>query len=101
MIKKTSSNQSCGRDRECKMVRFFKVPQYSNTSKMAILHIVILLLKITFWAGKVALGLNLFNILTHDVASGSDITPCFKIDKPLVIYVFSINDGLNNFSYIS
>ena len=27
MIKKTSSNQSCGRDRECKMVRF-KVPQY-------------------------------------------------------------------------
>ena len=27
MIKKTSSNQSCGRDREYKMVRF-KVPQY-------------------------------------------------------------------------
>ena len=27
MKKKTTSNQSCGRDRECKMVRF-KVPQY-------------------------------------------------------------------------
>ena len=29
MIKKTSSNQPCGRDRECKMVHF-KVPQYMN-----------------------------------------------------------------------
>ena len=27
MIKKTSLNQPCGRDSECKMVRF-KVPQY-------------------------------------------------------------------------
>ena len=29
MIKKTSSNQSCRRDRECKMVHF-KVPQYTS-----------------------------------------------------------------------
>ena len=29
MIEKTSSNQSRGRDRECKMVRF-KVPQYNT-----------------------------------------------------------------------
>ena len=28
-------------------------------------------------------------ILSHDVAPGSDITPCNKIDKPLVVYRFS------------
>ena len=28
MIKEISSNQSCGKDRECKMVRF-KVPKYT------------------------------------------------------------------------
>ena len=27
--------------------------------------------------------------LSNDVASGSDITPCNKIDKPLVVYRFS------------
>ena len=32
MIKKSFSNQSCGRDRECKMVRF-KVPQYIKLTK--------------------------------------------------------------------
>ena len=30
--------------------------------------------------------------LLHDVASGHDITPCNKIDKPLVVYRFSGND---------
>ena len=29
--------------------------------------------------------------LSHDVASGSDITPCNKIHKPLVVYRFSGN----------
>ena len=29
--------------------------------------------------------------LSHDVASGSEITPCNKIDKPLVVYRFSGN----------
>ena len=29
--------------------------------------------------------LTFFN-LSHDVASGSDITPCNKMDKPLVVY---------------
>ena len=28
------------------------------------------------------------NILSYDVASGSEITPCNKIDKPLVVYRF-------------
>ena len=27
--------------------------------------------------------------LSYDVASGSDITPCNKIDKPLMVYRFS------------
>ena len=35
--------------------------------------------------------------LSYDVASGSEITPCIKIDKPLVIYRFL---GLNNVAYI-
>ena len=29
--------------------------------------------------------------LPYDVASGSEITPCIKIDKPLVVYRFSAN----------
>ena len=37
---------------------------------------------------------TLFNIalkfdLSYDVASWSEITPCIKIDKPLVVYRFS------------
>ena len=30
-------------------------------------------------------------VLSHDVASGSEITPCNKICKPLVVYRFSGN----------
>ena len=30
-------------------------------------------------------------ILSHDVASVSEITPCNKIDKPQVVYRFSGN----------
>ena len=30
-------------------------------------------------------------ILSYDVASGSEITPCNKIDKPLVVYKFTGN----------
>ena len=29
--------------------------------------------------------------LSYDVASGSKITPCNKIDKPLVVYIFTGN----------
>ena len=29
--------------------------------------------------------------LSYDVASGSEITPCNKIDKPLVVYRFTAN----------
>ena len=29
--------------------------------------------------------------LSHDIASGSDITTCNKIDKPLVVYRFAGN----------
>ena len=29
-------------------------------------------------------------MLKHDIASGSDITPCNKTNKPLVVYKFSI-----------
>ena len=30
-------------------------------------------------------------LLSYDVASGSEIKPCIKIDKPLVVYRFSGN----------
>ena len=33
----------------------------------------------------------LYNILSYDVASGSEMTPCIKIYKPLVVYRFSGN----------
>ena len=32
---------------------------------------------------------NLLSVLSYDVASGSEITPCNKIDKPLVVYRLS------------
>ena len=32
---------------------------------------------------------SIFQYLSHDVASGSDITQCIKIDKPLVFNIFS------------
>ena len=32
-----------------------------------------------------------FTILSYDVASGSEITPCNKIVKPLVVYRFTGN----------
>ena len=31
------------------------------------------------------------HILSYDEASGSEITPCNKIDKPLVVYRFTEN----------
>ena len=34
-------------------------------------------------------GLTCLLFLSHDVAFVSDITPCNKIDKPLVVYRFS------------
>ena len=32
-----------------------------------------------------------YSLLSYDVASGSEITPCKIIDKPLVVYRFSGN----------
>ena len=34
---------------------------------------------------------KVYSILSYDVASGSEITPCIKIDKPLVVYRFTGN----------
>ena len=33
--------------------------------------------------------LFVITLLSHEVASGSDITPCNIIDKPLVVYIGS------------
>ena len=32
------------------------------------------------------------SLLSYDVACGGEITPCNKIDKPLVVYIFTGND---------
>ena len=40
--------------------------------------------------------------LSHDVASGKEIMPCNKIDKPLVVYTYSGNvmtSNINNVAY--
>ena len=34
---------------------------------------------------------NYYWTLSYDVTSGSEITPCNKIDKPLVVYRFTGN----------
>ena len=55
--------------------------------------------------------IHVHTCLSYDVASGSEITPCNKIDKPLVVYRFSGNvlrftgflecfDVFNNIAYI-
>ena len=40
---------------------------------------------------KVERRQEFFIVLSYDVASGSEITPCNKICKPLVVYRFSGN----------
>ena len=44
-------------------------------------------------------GTECYVVLSHDVASESEITPCIKIDKPLVVYRFQCkryeNDAFN------
>ena len=36
-------------------------------------------------------ALRMKRVLSYDIASGSEITPCNKIDKPLVVYRFTGN----------
>ena len=38
-----------------------------------------------------SLAPDTYLILSYDVASGSEITPCNKIDKPLVVYRYTGN----------
>ena len=51
--------------------------------------------KIFFSYAPLSGGLDI--ALSHDIASGSDITPCNKIHNPLVVYRFSGN-GNNAFN---
>ena len=44
-----------------------------------------------YLAQKLKLHVIRETLLSHDVASGSEITPCNKIDKPLVVYRFTGN----------
>ena len=48
--------------------------------------------QIVFESGQQFVTRRIFKIpLSYDVASGSVITPCNKIDKPLVVYSFTGN----------
>ena len=42
-------------------------------------------------SGRGSLSLLLF-VKSHDVASGSEIMPCIKIDKSLVVYRYRFNN---------
>ena len=44
--------------------------------------------KIVDWDEKNKLITKHYACLSYDFASGSEITPCNKIDKPLVVYRF-------------
>ena len=46
--------------------------------------------------------MNVIFNLSYDVASGSEIKPCNKIDKPLVVYRFTGNvmTSINKVAYI-
>ena len=73
----------------------------SNISKLATREI--LIFKVVSVAGETDLSLPFklletpktgcveanIKVLSHDVASMSDIRPCNEIDKPLVVYRFS------------
>ena len=39
-----------------------------------------------------------YDVLSHDVASGSEITPCNKIEKPVVVNYDGTNGSLFHFS---
>ena len=39
----------------------------------------------------VTIGVTKMFFLSYDVASEREITPCIKVDKPLVVYRFSGN----------
>ena len=47
--------------------------------------------KVRFSIGNVILSSKVKNKLSYDVASESEITPCNKINKPLVVYRFTGN----------
>ena len=46
-------------------------------------------LVINHWVSFLVTCSNQLIYLSHDIASGSDIISCNKIDKPLEVYIFS------------
>ena len=54
--------------------------------KLSISISVLILMSTALQHMHVTYGVNFYEFLSYDVASGSEITPCNKIDKPLVVY---------------
>ena len=44
--------------------------------------------------------MSTYHMTSHDVTSGSDITLCNKIDKPLMVYIFSENVMQSFFNFV-
>ena len=42
----------------------------------------------------------IYDFLSYEIALGSDVRPCIKIDKPLVVSML-LNDFNNNVAYIT
>ena len=53
------------------------------------IHVMFILMT-TYFAIKNIKGWD-YTLSSYDVASGSEITPCNKMDKPLVVYRFTGN----------
>ena len=63
----------------CIRLRYFTISIAGNLKNLKIVNV------LQFY------NFNPFPILSHDVPSVSEITPCVKINKPLVVYRFSGN----------
>ena len=63
-------------------------PMHDDTKDTTKVHDVVEKSVIQFWESEIFI---IKTILSYDVTSGSEITPCNKIDKPLVVNRFSGN----------
>ena len=63
-----------------------KITGWEMADPLALLCVVFFCIFVTFPYG--VQNQVLYLIVSYDVASGSEITPCNKIDKPLVVYRF-------------
>ena len=64
---------------------------YENIMHNSLSHFLLVCPSVTGKVRRKKVNAMFYNNLSYDVASGSEITPCNKIDKPLVVYRFTGN----------